>query len=156
MNSTDSLGHRLKRTIMGQEFRHTDLDWLTKEVIGAFYEVSNTLGTGFLEKVYERALLVELGLRGLRAEGQVGLKVGYKGEEVGDYLMDVVVEDKLLVELKCTEGINGLHVAQCIHYLKASGRDVCLLVNFQRKPVQFRRIVFSHDEQENAFSLATD
>jgi GxxExxY protein len=105
-----------------------ETDGLTERVIGAIIEVSNTLGAGFLEKVYERALLRELEMRGIRAVGQVSLSVGYKGQVVGDYFVDVLVEDVLVVELKCVERFAGEHVAQCINYLRASGLAVCLLV----------------------------
>jgi GxxExxY protein len=118
-----------------------ETDGLTERVIGAIIEVSNTLGAGFLEKVYERALLRELEMRGIRAVGQVSLSVGYKGQVVGDYFVDVLVEDVLVVELKCVERFAGEHVAQCINYLRASGLAVCLLVNFQKPKVEWRRIL---------------
>jgi GxxExxY protein len=79
------------------------LNALIEEVIGAVYEVARTLGAGFLEKVYERALVRELRLRGLCAESQVPIQVSYKGEGVGDYFADILVEEKLLVELKCVD-----------------------------------------------------
>ena len=117
------------------------LDAVSKSVIGAFFEVSNALGAGFLEKVYERALLRELGMRGLKAECQVPYGVDYKGESVGDYAADILVEGCLLVELKCVEHLGAEHMAQCMNYLKASGLSVCLLVNFQRTKVEWRRVV---------------
>jgi GxxExxY protein len=113
---------------------------LTEKVIGAVFEVSNTLGVGFLEKVYERALVRELTLRGVRAMAQVPLTVSYKGDEVGEYFADILVEDVLMVELKCTEGFANEHVAQCLNYLKASGLGLCLLVNFQKPKVEYKRI----------------
>ena len=116
-------------------------DSLTENVIGAVLEVSNTLGTGFLEKVYERALVRELGLRGVRAKAQFSISVMYKGACVGEYCADILVEDVLLVELKCVDRLGNEHTAQCLNYLKATGRTVCLLVNFQRSKVEFRRIV---------------
>jgi GxxExxY protein len=114
---------------------------LTGRVIGAAFEVSNTLGIGFLEKVYERALLRELALRGIRAEGQVALSVSYKGENVGLYVVDVMVEGELMVELKCVERLGDEHVAQCLNYLKASGHRLCLLLNFQRPQVEYKRVI---------------
>ncbi|HYL77384.1 MAG TPA: GxxExxY protein [Bryobacteraceae bacterium] len=117
------------------------LDLLTEQVLGAVFEVSNALGVGFLEKVYERALLKELGLRGIRAAGQVSLTVTYKGHSVGEYFADILVEDVLVVELKCVERLCNEHTAQCLNYLRASGRRVCLLVNFQRPKVEWKRIV---------------
>jgi GxxExxY protein len=116
-------------------------DSLTKSVIGAVLEVSNTLGGGFLEKVYERALLRELTLRGLRTKAQVSFSVVYKGACIGEYYADILVENVLVVELKCVDRFAGEHTAQCLNYLKASGRSVCLLVNFQRSKVEWRRIV---------------
>ncbi len=113
---------------------------LSEKVIGAVFAVANTLGTGFLEKVYERALVKELGLRGMRAQSQVPVEVSYKGENIGNYFADIVVEDELIVELKCVERLCGEHMAQCLNYLRASGRDICLLVNFRGQKVEWKRI----------------
>jgi len=114
---------------------------LTERVLGAVFEVSNTLGAGFLEKVYERALLKEFGLRGIRATTQASFSVTYKGQYVGEYFADLLVEDVLVVELKCVERLGDEHMAQCLNYLRASGRIVCLLVNFQKPKVEWKRIV---------------
>ncbi|MBL8209591.1 MAG: GxxExxY protein [Bryobacterales bacterium] len=111
-------------------------------MLGAVFEVSNTLGAGFLEKVYQRALLHELHLRGIRAAAEVSFGVTYKGHRVGEYFADIVVEDVLVVELKCTERLSNEHLAQCLNYLRASGRALCLLVNFQRPRVEWKRVVF--------------
>jgi len=116
-------------------------DSLTERVLGAVFEVSNTLGGGFLEKVYERALLRELGLRGIRATAQASFAVPYKGQYVGEYFADILVEDVLVVELKCVERLANEHTAQCLNYLRASGRTLCLLVNFQKPKVEWKRIV---------------
>src|SRR6202142_4391584 len=118
-----------------------DLDLLTERVLGAVFEVSNTLGAGFLEKVYERALLRELTLRGIRATPQASFKVAYKGHSVGEYFADILVEDALVIELKCVGRLTNEHTAQCLNYLKASNRTVCLLVNFQKSTVEWKRIV---------------
>lgn len=115
---------------------------LTEAVIGAVMEVSNTLGTGYLEKVYERALAFELSLRGFRVRTQVRISVAYKGRCVGDYMADLLVEDSLIVELKCVDRFGPEHTAQCLNYLRASGRRVCLLVNFQRARVDWKRVVY--------------
>ena len=115
---------------------------LTERVIGAVLEVSNTLGAGFLEKVYERALARELRLRGIRVEAQAESAVMYKGENVGSYFADLVVEGELVVELKCAERLGREHTAQCLNYLKASGKQVCLLVNFQSPKVEWKRVVW--------------
>src|SRR5580658_5957617 len=116
-------------------------DTLTEQVLGAVFEVSNTQGSGFLEKVYERALLREFALRGIRAEAQVPIAVMYKGYCVGEYFPDFLVEESLIVELKCVDRLANEHTAQCLNYLRATGRTVCLLVNFQRAKVEWRRIV---------------
>jgi GxxExxY protein len=116
-------------------------DSLTERVLGAVLEVSNTLGAGFLEKVYEPALLRELGLRGIRAIAQASFSVTYKGHYVGEFFADLLVKDVLVVELKCVERLANEHTAQCINYLRASGRTLCLLVNFQKPKVEWKRIV---------------
>jgi GxxExxY protein len=120
------------------------IEELTEGVLGAVFEVANGLGSGFLEKVYERALIMELGLRGLRAVGQAPLAVSYKGCVVGEYFADIVVEDLVVVELKCVERLGDLHAAQCLNYLRASGMKVCLLINFQRPKVEWKRILLGH------------
>jgi GxxExxY protein len=116
-------------------------DSLSEKVLGAVFEVSNTLGVGFLEKVYQRALLRELSLRGIRAIAEASLAVIYKGHSVGEYFADLLVEDALVVELKCAERLSNEHTAQCLNYLRASGRTVCLLINFQKPKVEWKRIV---------------
>lgn len=113
---------------------------MTGAVIGAAFEISKVLGPGFLEKVYERALLKELAARGVRAKTQVLFPVSYKGQPVGDYLADLVIEERLIVELKCVERISNEHTAQCINYLKASGLRVGLLLNFQRSRLEWKRV----------------
>ena len=120
---------------------HGCLNSLTEKVLGAVFEVSNTLGAGFLEKVYERALLMELRTRGIRATGQTSLAVSYKGQTVGEYFVDILVEDVLVVELKCVDHLANEHTAQCLNYLRASGRALCLLVNFQKPKVEWKRII---------------
>src|SRR5260370_4536966 len=133
-----------------------DLDALTDNVINAVFEVSNTLGAGLLEKVYQRALLRELALRGIRATTETALPVTYKGQLVGEYFADLLVEDVLVVELKCAERFAKEHFAQCLNYLRASNYTVCLLVNFQNPRVEFKRIVnrFTPTEQLATVSLA--
>jgi len=119
------------------------LEGLVETVVGAAYEVSNVLGAGFLEKIYERALIEELGLRGLRVKAQTPFPVVYKGKPIGTYSADLLVEDRLLVEVKCVDGFSNEHLAQCINYLKASGLHLALLINFRRPKVEWRRVV--HD-----------
>ena len=117
------------------------LNHLVESVIGGVYEVSNVLGVGFLEKVYERALVIELGQRGIVAESQFPLKIRCKGELVGDYFVDILVEKKLLLELKCVERLSEEHLAQTLDYLKASGLHIALLINFQHPKAEWRRVV---------------
>ena len=114
---------------------------LTEAVIGSAFEVANVLGAGFLEKVYERALIRELALRGVRAKAQVSFPVSYKGQYMGEHVADLVVEEQLVVELKCVDHLANEHLAQCINYLKASGLHVALLVNFQRPKVEWKRVL---------------
>ncbi|MGD0499932.1 MAG: GxxExxY protein [Bryobacteraceae bacterium] len=117
------------------------LDSLSEKALGAAFEVSNTLGAGFLEKVYERALLRELRLRGIAASSQVPFSVMYKDQCVGEYCADLIVEDTLIVELKCADRLTNDHLAQCLNYLRASGRNLCLLINFQKPTLEWRRVV---------------
>ena len=122
-------------------------DTLTESILGAVFEVANTLGAGFLEKVYERALLYELRLRGIQAVGQTSFSVIYKGQVVGEYFADIVVEKTVVVELKCVEHLGKDHLAQCLNYLRASGMEVCLLINFQRAMVEWKRVALSSKTQ---------
>jgi GxxExxY protein len=117
------------------------LNSLSEKVLGAVFEVSNTLGAGFLEKVYERALLIELSTRGIHAVAQPSFGVTYKGSPVGEYCADILVEDVLVIELKCVDRLANEHMAQCLNYLRASGRTLCLLINFQKPKVEWKRII---------------
>ena len=117
------------------------LDSLVEKVVGAAYEVSNVLGAGFLEKIYERALLEELSLRGMPVKAQAPFAVSYKGKHIGTYAADLVVQDCLLVEVKCVEQFSNEHLAQCINYLKVSGLHLALLINFRHPKVVWRRVV---------------
>ena len=114
---------------------------LAHQCIGAAFEVSNELGVGFMEKVYENSLAHELRLRGLYVKQQEAMVVRYKGVVVGDYIPDLLIEDKLLVELKCVSSFAQEHLAQCLNYLKGTGLSLCLLFNFQKSKVEFKRIV---------------
>ena len=117
------------------------LNLLTERVLGAIFEVSNTLGAGFLERVYHRALFKELRVSGLQVVSQASFPVIYKGECVGEYFADFLVENAPLVELKCAERLSNEHTAQCLNYLRASGTNLCLLVNFQKPTVEWKRII---------------
>ena len=118
-----------------------DINEITYEIRGAIFEVNKVLGSGFLEKVYENALQIEIKTRGLKAKSQVPLEVTYKDEIVGDYFADIIVEEKVLVELKVVEKINKLHEAQLLNYLHATGISVGLLVNFSYPKAEIKRFV---------------
>ena len=115
---------------------------LSYQIMAAVFEVHNTLGFGFLEKVYERALLKELCLRKIPVEAQKEIKVFYKGDEIGTYFADLVVNGEILLELKAVESLNNLHKAQVLNYLKATDIKLGLLINFGRELVQYERLVF--------------
>jgi GxxExxY protein len=119
------------------------IELLVEDVIGAAYDVANTVGCGFLEKVYERALVRELVLRGRPVIQQASFSVLYKGAPVGEYSADLIVDGKLVVELKCVDQFGPEHMAQCINDLKASGLRIALLINFQRSKVHWKRIVLN-------------
>ena len=121
---------------------HTDDSSLTGTVIAAAYRVLNTLGVGFLEKVYENALALELREQGLLVQQQHGVTVEYHGATVGRYFADLLVQGELLVELKTARAVEDAHMAQCINYLKASGLKLCLLLNFGSPRLGIKRIVY--------------
>lgn len=123
---------------------HSDL---TELIIGAFYEVNNRLGYGFLEKVYENAMVMELKRLGMNVEQQKHLKVHYRNFIVGDYYADIVVNDLVILELKADEKLMPEHEAQLINYLKATDIEVGLLFNFGRK-ADFRRKYFSNGRKK--------
>ena len=118
-----------------------DINELTEKIIGAAYAVSNTLGTGFLEKVYENALVWELKNLGLTVEQQYPLSVMYKGICVGDYIADLYVENTVIVELKAIKAVDDIHKAQVLNYLKACDKRIGLLINFGAPKVTINRIV---------------
>jgi len=123
-----------------------DINKVTYAINGAAFEVNRILGSGFLEKVYENALLIELKERGLNAESQVPVKVFYKKKVVGEYIIDILVEKKVIVELKTVEKFDNVHEAQLLNYLKASGIQVGLLINFKHPKVEIKRMVLDLPE----------
>jgi GxxExxY protein len=114
---------------------------LTKQIIGCSYQVYNTLGSGFLESVYERSLLIELRSAGLLAQPQVGLEVLYRELPVGQFFADIIVEDKVIIELKAIEQLAKVHEVQLVNYLVATGKLIGLLINFGPDGVVVRRKV---------------
>jgi GxxExxY protein len=118
-----------------------DINELTYKINGAIFEVNKILGAGFLEKVYENALLFELRMRGLKVENQVPLKVLYKENIVGEYYSDIVVEDQVIIELKAIDQLQKIHEAQLLNYLKATKYKIGLLVNFTHPKAEIKRFV---------------
>lgn len=116
---------------------------LTGSILKLFYEVYNELGYGFLEKVYQNALYNELKNNGFKVESQKQIKVYYKNIEVGEYYADLIVNDKVILELKATEAITEAHEFQLLNYLKSTDIEVGLLLNFGKKP-EFCRKVFQN------------
>jgi len=115
---------------------------ITQKIIGCAFEVSNTLGVGFLEKVYENALNIELSRLGLMVEQQKPIKVEYKGAVVGEYIADLLVENKVILEIKSTKSIEDIHQAQLLNYLKATGLHIGLILNFGVSRLGIKRMVF--------------
>lgn len=121
-------------------YKHSEI---TEKIIKAFYKVYNTLGYGFLEKVYENTLFIELVKIGLFVKKQEQIKVYYEGKEVGKYFADIIVEGFVILELKAAEALCEEHEFQLINYLKATEIEVGLLLNFGKRP-EFKRKVFSN------------
>jgi len=113
---------------------------LTEEVIGACFEVANELGSGFLESVYEKALLIALRKKNINVVTQAPVTVTFRGQQVGSFFADLLVEDELIVELKAVKVLVPEHLAQVINYLKATGLETALLVNFGSRKVEYRRL----------------
>ena len=116
---------------------------LSKRIIGCALTVLHALGTGFLEKIYENALVHELRKSGLAVSQQHPMLVRYDGIVVGDYTVDLLVEQIVLVELKVAKAIDEIHRAQCLNYLQAAGLHLCLLLNFGRSRLEIKRIVLA-------------
>ena len=114
---------------------------ITEKIIGCAYAVANTLGSGFLEKVYENALAHEVSKSGMAVQQQYAITAFYDGVVVGEYVADMVVEHEVLVELKSVKALDSIHMAQCMNYLKATGYNVCLLINFGPPRIEIKRIV---------------
>jgi GxxExxY protein len=128
------------------EYLHQEL---TSKIISCFYKVYNTFGFGFLEKVYENALLIELTKNGLFVERQEPIKVNYENELVGEYFADIMVESIIILELKAAESLIEEHELQLINYLKATDIELGLLLNFGKKP-EIRRKIFSNNQRKSA------
>jgi len=127
----------------GNDFKHLEL---TEKIIGIFYEVYNKLGYGFLEKVYENAMVIELRKAGIKAEAQLPVSVKYDGESIGEYTADILVEDKAILELKAVKTLSAEHEAQLLNYLKATEIEIGLLFNFGPKP-EIRRKAYDNSRK---------
>ncbi|MGB5992997.1 MAG: GxxExxY protein [Desulfobacterales bacterium] len=123
-----------------------EINDITYKINGAVFEVNRVLGAGFLEKVYENALLFEIKKQGLKAERQVPIKVLYKKQLVGEYIADIFVEKKVVVEIKTVENLDKMHEAQLLNYLKATGLQIGLLVNFKHPKAEIKRMVLNLPE----------
>ena len=124
-----------------KNFPHQEL---TKSIIGIYYNVYNELGFGFLEKVYHKALLIELKNNGYKIDSEKKVNVYYKNEIVGEYIPDIIINDSVIVELKCVEYLTDIHENQLLNYLKATDCEVGLILNFGKDP-QFIRKIFTND-----------
>lgn len=120
---------------------------ITHAILGAAFEVINELGAGFLESVYHEAMLVALRQKGLKVVSEFALAVMFRGQNVGQFYADLFVEDKIIVELKAVKALAPEHQAQVINYLKATGIDVGLLINFGRPKLEYRRL-YNKDKQD--------
>ena len=119
---------------------------LTEDIIKIFYKVYNTLGYGFLEKIYENSMMIEFRKAGISAESQAPIKVVYEDEIVGEHAADIIVDNKVIIELKAAKKIAEDHHAQLLNYLKATDIEVGLLLNFGPKP-EISRKVFDNDRK---------
>jgi GxxExxY protein len=118
-----------------------DVNEITQKIIGCAFEVSNTLGIGFVEKVYENALAHLIRKDGLKVIQQYPIKVSFDGILVGEFIADLLIEDRVLVELKAVSMLVNEHTAQALNYLRASGLEVCLLINFGKPKIEIKRLL---------------
>jgi GxxExxY protein len=124
-----------------------NVDKITEEIIGCAYAVCNELGAGFLEKVYENALIIELRKQGLQIDQQKPISVTYSGQIVGEYIADLIVEKCVIIELKAVKALDNVHQAQLLNYLKATGIRTGLLLNFGTSRLGIKRMVYG-DKQK--------
>ncbi len=120
---------------------------ITDKILKAFYKVYNALGGGFLEKVYENALAIDLRTVGFKVDQQKPIKVFYEGAIVGDFCADLVIDEKVILELKAADSLNPAHDAQLGNYLKATDIEVGMLLNFGEKP-EFKRRIYTNDRKK--------
>ncbi len=144
LSCEDQLDPRHQRSIDPAEYPHSEL---TQKIIAAFFRVYNTLGYGFLEKVYENAMVVELRSNGVDVKAQHPITVLYDGVQVGCYYADLFVEEQVIVELKAAEQICEEHEFQLVNYLKATNKEIGLLLNFGVRPRVKRKIHTKHSQR---------
>lgn len=113
---------------------------LTRRILEACFEVSNELGSGFLESVYQNALMIALKEKGFDVQAQAALSVQFRGQTVGQFYADILVEDKVIIEIKAVSALTGEHQSQVINYLKGTGKEIGLLVNFGRPKIEYKRL----------------
>jgi len=130
---------------MNADEHKSEIDRVTQKIIGCAFTVSNRLGCGFLEKIYENALVIELRKAGLGVAQQQLMEVRYDDIVVGAYVADLVVEGLVLLEIKAVKLLDEIHTAQCLNYLKATGLQLCLLINFGRPRVDIKRVILTTD-----------
>ena len=130
---------------MNTDERKSEIDRVTEKIIGCAFTVGNALGCGFLEKIYENAMVIELRKAGLCVAQQQVMEVQYDGVVVGTYIADLVVEGSVLVEIKAVKFFDEVHTAQCLNYLKATGLPLCLLINFGRPRVDIKRVILTKE-----------
>lgn len=121
---------------------------ITDDILKIYYDIYNQLGYGFLEKVYQNAMYFELKNKGYKVEVQTPIKVYLKGQLIGEYYSDLLIENKVIIELKACELLMNVHVAQLMNYLKATEMEVGLLLNFGEEP-EFKRIIYTNDRKKN-------
>ncbi len=135
---------------MNDNFKHSEI---TEKIIGEAYKVFNVLGSGFLEKVYARALCKKLRDAGFSIDEEYPIKVIFENEIIGDYFADIIVDNKVIVELKAVEILNKIHEVQLVNYLKATDLEVGLLLNFGEK-IEIKRKVLTKNHKKSALSAS--
>ena len=128
---------------MSGTYKHEEL---TRKIIGVFYDVYNELGHGFLESVYQKAMRLALRQAGLKADGEHPVPVWFRGEAVGEFAVDMLVERSVILELKAIRALDSAHEAQLLHYLRATDIEVGLLLNFGPRP-QIKRLAFDNERK---------
>jgi len=134
---------QFNRTQIHTDYKDTKYRELTEEIIGVFYKVYNNLGYGFLEKVYENAMMLDFNKEDIPAVSQYSIKVLYEGVTIGEYFADILVDDKVIVGIKAAKNLAAENEAQLLNYLKATDKEVGLLLNFGPKP-RIKRKVFDN------------